>query len=301
MKTLPFLAVAFAVVLNSPALANTGSSYGFIKTLSGKVYTNCRVFKTDPDGVMIAHQDGGAKLLFADLTPESRAMLGYDPEKEAAYEKELAEKRRKEREELWKYRTELAKAQAAAYDAEAMRMALFAMQGPMGGYVGGYVGGYGGGYVGGYPLDAGYAPGFGYGYDGYGLGYGGLGCGYGSGYGLSALYGYNFGYNVGPVGYNPYSCGLGLGFGNYIGAGPFIPGVVTRGGVTFPAPNNCGNGWRGNSWNGRFGHNFRSNCGTPALNVVGRPLYNIAPPCRVPLATPAIGRLTPALGTCVRR
>lgn len=157
MKTLTFLvATTFALALQCIAFAADGASLSFIKTNSGKVYTNCRVFKTDPDGVIIAHQHGGAKLLFADLPEESRRALGYDAEKAEAYEKERAEKKAKDREELWKFRREVAKAQAAAYTAEAMRQEFISVQNiaSVGGY--GWDGLYG----------FGYTPGFGYGYRG---------------------------------------------------------------------------------------------------------------------------------------
>jgi hypothetical protein len=164
------LLIAAAVVgasLASPLLAASGSSFAFIKTNTGKVYTNCRVFKADPDGVIIAHQDGGAKLLFSDLTEESRDLLGYDAQKEASYEKQRAEAKAKEREELWNYRRELAKAQAAAYAAEAKRMEIIAVQNLAGGYGGGW--GYGYGWDGGYGWGgAGFANGC---YDRFGQGF----------------------------------------------------------------------------------------------------------------------------------
>lgn len=128
--------LAFALVLSvaGPSMkAADGRTYEFIKTNSGKVYTNCRVFKTDPDGVIIAHQNGGAKLLFSDLAPDARAMLGYDEKKEADYVKGRADAAAKEREQMWNYRKEVAKAQASAYAAEARRMEIINLQ--MGGAV----------------------------------------------------------------------------------------------------------------------------------------------------------------------
>lgn len=178
MKTilLPIAALIFGI--SQLSHADDGGSFSFIKTNSGKVYTNCRVFKTDPDGVIIAHQNGGAKLLFADLTPDSRAMLGYDAQKAEAYEKERAEAKKKAREELWKYNCEVAKAHAAAYTAQARRMELITVQNIAGGY-----GGYGYGY--GWDPFGTFGPGYGYGYA-YGNGYG-YGGPYGKGFGCSPL------------------------------------------------------------------------------------------------------------------
>lgn len=125
---LHFLFRITAALIAGFVSAADGTNLSFIKTNSGKVYTNCRVFKTDPDGVIISHQHGGAKLLFTDLPADTREMLGYDEKKAAAYEKDRTEQKRKEREELWKYRREVAKAQAAAHAAEAKRMEVIAVQ-----------------------------------------------------------------------------------------------------------------------------------------------------------------------------
>lgn len=162
MKTPTILvpAIALALSLQFSAFADDGTSLSFIKTKTGKVYTNCKVFKTDPDGVIIAHQHGGAKLLFTDLSDSTRALLGYDEKKAEAYEKERAEKKAKEREEIWKYRREVAKAQAAAYTAEAMRQEFISVQ------------------------NIASAGGYGYGWDGlYGFGYNAHGYGRGNHYG----------------------------------------------------------------------------------------------------------------------
>ena len=139
MKTSLFLAAALLLACFPTLHAADGASLSFIKTKSGKVYTNCRVFKTDPDGVIISHQSGGAKLLFSDLPDDMKEQLGYDAAKEAKYEADRAEAKRREREELWAYRREVAKAQAAAYTAEAQRQQVIAIQSmAMGGGYGGW-------------------------------------------------------------------------------------------------------------------------------------------------------------------
>ena len=233
MKIAILLSAAVALVSYS-VVADEGESLSFIKTMTGKVYTKCRIFKMDPDGVMIAHEHGGAKLLFVDLTPESRNALGYDAKKLEAYEKDRAELKKQEREELWKYRCELAKAQAAAYTADARRLEVIAAQGFASGGYGGY-----GGY-------AGYA----YGFDPFGV------VGYGPGYG------FGFGNGV----------GFGHGFGNRFGGFSLRHGHFHRGKSVFPTPANFG-----------------------TMNVIGRSFH--APHHGgVPLATPAMGPLTPALG-----
>jgi hypothetical protein len=280
------------------APAADGPIYSFIRTNSGKVYENFRVYKTYPDGVIIEFENGGARLLFADLTPEQRALFGYDPEKAAAHEKERAEKeskQRDEREELAKSRAEMARVQTAAYEAEAARYQYMAMQGGFGGYAGG----------GGYPFAAGY--GFGYAFDnaGYFPNYG---------YGVASTSGY-YGYGGFQNSQNPYNCGIGLGSMRY-GNGrsysleAFHVDPVTRRGVSVPVPcitiGNGSNGWNGhggwhgNAFNGRSSGS-RASCGTAPPNVIGRPLYSIPTPCLAPLATPAIGRHTPAIGNRGRR
>jgi hypothetical protein len=226
MKTSLLLVTSLALLLHSPGHAADGGSYTFIKTNFGKVYTNCQVVQTDPDGVLIRHQNGCAKLLFSDLPEDARAMLGYNPERAAQYEKDRAEAKKKQREELWKYRCEVAKAEAAAYNAETARMQVVAAQTFSGGGYGGYP----------YAMD----------------GFGGLG--------YTSSYGYGFG------------GGFDGGFSNRFGGFPFRNGFFNRNRYTFPTPANAGQ-----------------------LNVIGRNVFS-PQPCRVPLATPAMGRLTPALG-----
>ena len=295
MKTTQLLAASALLLLAaSTALAGDGSSYRFLKTNSGKVYTNCLVFKTDPDGVIISHQNGGAKLLFADLSEESRNALGYDPKREADYLKERAEQKRKNEEELWKYRTEVAK---AAYATESVRLQTVAMQNVDGGYGYGGYGGYAGGYGLGYGLD-----GF-YGFGGYGAGGYGAG-GYGYGYGSNCGYGNGYGYNGG-LGYGAGNCGYGYGLGNGIACSPLRFGFVTRGGTNFLPATNCNSrdwqnqrGWQNQNGRNHGGgsHNNRNNCGPLPLNVIGRSVIAGPARCAPPLATPAMGCLTPSFG-----
>lgn len=68
-----------------------------ITTLTGKIYRQCQIVKIHPDGVSFRHADGAAKILFTDLSKEWRARLGYDADKAAAYQQELADKREAEK------------------------------------------------------------------------------------------------------------------------------------------------------------------------------------------------------------
>lgn len=230
MNAKALLPALFLLVVSLPLCANDGHTFEFIKTNSGKVYTHCRIFKTDPDGVIISHQHGGAKVLFSDLAPDARVMLGYDAKKEAAYEKDRAEAKRNEREELWKYRREVAKAQAAAYAAESKRLDVIALQSTAMPY----------GYA------STYLPGYGWWDGGYGFGYG---IGYGNGYGRNG---------------HGWPCATPFGF--------------SKGRYSLPTPANFG-----------------------TLNVRGRTFFapGVCAP-RTTLATPAMGPLTPGLGTGAR-
>ena len=98
-----------------------------LKTVYGKTYEDCHVLERDPDGIYISHSRGMAKLLYADLAENDRTSLGYDADKEAAYNKTRAEKREKMRAEVMEYRMEVLKAQAMA--AEQQRMAAAAQMG----------------------------------------------------------------------------------------------------------------------------------------------------------------------------
>ena len=91
LVTLLTTAIAFSICI-------AGQTVEIITTTTGKTFQHCRIFKVDPDGVMFFHQHGGAKILFTDMTADSRNELGYDPEKAASYEKEIAAKQSKQRE-----------------------------------------------------------------------------------------------------------------------------------------------------------------------------------------------------------
>jgi hypothetical protein len=54
-------------------------------TLDGTIYTNAVVKRTEPDGIVIAHADGIAKLKFKHLSRDICAKYGYDEEAEKKY------------------------------------------------------------------------------------------------------------------------------------------------------------------------------------------------------------------------
>lgn len=120
MKRFLPLFVAAVLAAGSSAYAGDGQSIALIVTKSGKTYEHCRVFKQYPDGVLFAHQNGAAKVLYADMTDASRQALGYDPEKAEAYQKSLAEKRQKEREREFELAKMIAQARIADGQLHAM-------------------------------------------------------------------------------------------------------------------------------------------------------------------------------------
>lgn len=57
-----------------------------ITTLSGKKYQNITVTRVEPNGISISHDEGLAKIPFADLSNEQRTKYGYDPKKAAQFD-----------------------------------------------------------------------------------------------------------------------------------------------------------------------------------------------------------------------
>ncbi|RBP47978.1 hypothetical protein DES53_101778 [Roseimicrobium gellanilyticum] len=134
-------ALLFLVLPHGLVVAKDDRPTQLIVTNRGKVYEECRIFQVDPDGVMISHKHGGAKLLYAELPEETAVRLGYNPEKAQAYEKERAENLKVKRQMMWEYRKEVARAEAQSHAAETARLNLQAMQQEatlMGGYGYGY-------------------------------------------------------------------------------------------------------------------------------------------------------------------
>jgi hypothetical protein len=275
MKKFLLFALWSLLPLVKPATADDGATYSIIQTNSGKVYTNCSVYKKYPDHVVLEFENGGATVYFADLSSEVREMLGYDPQREAAYTKERAEKNRRDQEAqetLAKYRAKTAKVQA-----KAARNQFAGMQGGYDDYAGGVP------YPYGYPYAVGYSMGYpsdraGH-YSNHGSGVGSVSSRCGDGGSLNSRYTRNGVTGIGSIGY---------GNGSAYGLGACRIGQV-----------NGHAGGNGNSFNG---HNAvsRASCAMPQVNVIARPAYNFQSPCRVPVATPAI-RFSAPSGGCLRR
>jgi hypothetical protein len=122
MRTLIHLALAATIC--TAASADPASSASSITTLSGKSYQNCRVLKTEPDGITFRHSRGIAKVLYSQMSEGVRDDLGYDAKKEEKYEKDLAAKRERIRKEKAERAKEIAKAQKAANEAAFQRNTL---------------------------------------------------------------------------------------------------------------------------------------------------------------------------------
>jgi hypothetical protein len=56
-----------------------------LKTTTGRHYTNVRILQVDPNGVMIRHRDGIAKILFDDLSKSDRQKFRFDEKKAKAF------------------------------------------------------------------------------------------------------------------------------------------------------------------------------------------------------------------------
>ena len=69
-----------------------------LTTLNGKKYTGVTVTRVEGDAIAINHDDGTARVFFADLPPELRTKYGYDPNKAAAAAAQRAEAMARQRE-----------------------------------------------------------------------------------------------------------------------------------------------------------------------------------------------------------
>ena len=69
-----------------------------LTTLNGKKYTGVTVTRVEGDAIAINHDDGTARVYFADLPPELRTKYGYDPNKAAAAAAQRAEAMARQRE-----------------------------------------------------------------------------------------------------------------------------------------------------------------------------------------------------------
>ena len=84
------------------ALAIASSAMADDLVLSSNVtYRNYRVTQRAPDGVTITHASGITKLLFRDMPPEIRVILGYNPDSEAQYLSQQAKANQLKTEYTW--------------------------------------------------------------------------------------------------------------------------------------------------------------------------------------------------------
>jgi hypothetical protein len=72
----------FAVLLVMPAMAEE------IREVDGTTYRKARVTQVDPDGVVISHEKGVAKVDFVKLPPEMRQRFGYDERKAGIFRRQ---------------------------------------------------------------------------------------------------------------------------------------------------------------------------------------------------------------------
>ena len=84
------------------ALAIASSAMADDLVLSSNVtYRDYRVTQRAPDGVTITHASGITKLLFRDMPPEIRVILGYNPDSEAQYLSQQAKANHLKTEYTW--------------------------------------------------------------------------------------------------------------------------------------------------------------------------------------------------------
>jgi len=85
----------FLLLAVMPAIA-APKNYGTITTRNGKSFYDCKIMRVQPDGVSFTHRDGAAKIAFKDLPANMRQEFRYDPQQEAAYQREQAAARKAE-------------------------------------------------------------------------------------------------------------------------------------------------------------------------------------------------------------
>ncbi len=62
-----------------------------LATVDGRIYRNVQVWKAEPDGLTIRHDEGLTKLAFPLLPEDWQKKYDYDPETAAAYQRVLAD------------------------------------------------------------------------------------------------------------------------------------------------------------------------------------------------------------------
>jgi flagellar basal body rod protein FlgC len=122
MKT-AFIPVLGAVLLF--AVAGSRAQAESWTTTDGQVYNDVKVVQAEPDAVTILHQDGGALVPLAKLSPDLQKRFNYDPEKAHAaaeertkMEAESLQALREEKEWVQQRATQQAQSETAATDSE---------------------------------------------------------------------------------------------------------------------------------------------------------------------------------------
>ena len=108
------LVLVFSGLATAASLAEVGDGIHSFTTLSGKTYQGVLVSQVSPDGVLFRHANGAGKVLFSDLPGDVGKKLGYDAKKAEEHEKELADRRERERVARIEHDKEVAKARASA-------------------------------------------------------------------------------------------------------------------------------------------------------------------------------------------
>ncbi len=115
--------LSLLLVLTGPILVQA-EKVGTITTLLGKTYRDCEITKVYPDGVSFRHRNGAAKILFEDLSQSWRQRLGYNSERAAAYERDMAERKERQAAARAAQRAEASRALFAAHEAQIAQLRL---------------------------------------------------------------------------------------------------------------------------------------------------------------------------------
>lgn len=76
-----------------PALIFADEPLAKLTLLDGTIYKSVKVNRVEPDGLLVSHQDGVARIPFERLPEDVRNLYGYGPVKAAAYAKAKAAER----------------------------------------------------------------------------------------------------------------------------------------------------------------------------------------------------------------
>lgn len=128
MKALLLFVLALGLASSDALAAAPGDHIAEISTIRGTTFRKCVIVRIYPDGVSFTHSKGAAKIQFTDLESEWRDELGYDSKKAAAYQKDLAERRKLESERRAQLQQDRARAQILAQEAQIKHLQLLERQ-----------------------------------------------------------------------------------------------------------------------------------------------------------------------------